>query len=366
MNKILILFSTLALITFSSSTWSKSSKTESLKAYGKIGVMGYAIEDDISLENLGSRIGLKAKKKVKELYLIVYARGEWSFNAIENSADLSIGSDNNIVSDSEAGDAFRRRLGFIGFKSPSFGDLRIGKQWSVYSDVSHFTDNFNIFGGAASGTYNLNTDGGQSGTGRVSKGITYRNSIFGFEYGLQTKLIQNKKLSIAGSETSLVAKDAYALSIKKKLGKYFQLGIAYNQIELDGDKGVVTGFSGGNSWSAVAGIKMTLKDFLLAVTLNQSKDHEMDDNKEIFNGEGLEVYSKYTYSEKISYYGGFNSLKPAESDYTNEYQVKDYIIGSQYALKNLKFVLEARITESINFDGKTNTNRYGIGTVFNF
>ncbi len=341
-------------------------KTESLKAYGKLGVMAYKIEDDVSLENLGSRIGLKAKKKVKELYLIVYARGEWSFNAVDNSADLSIGADNNIVSDSSAGQAFRRRLGFIGFKSPNFGDLRMGKQWSVYSDVSHFTDSFNLFGGAGTGTYNLNTDGGQSGTGRVSKGLTYRNSFYGFKYGLQAKLIQNKKLTIDGSETNLTAKDAYGISIRKDILKRVEVGLAYNQIELEGDKNVVPGYNGNNSWSAVLGLKFKFSSLLIALTYNQSENHEMDDNKEIFDAKGFESYLKYDLNEKVAIYTGHNQLIPDDDEYTTDYQIRDYIVGSQYNLKNLKFFIEAKMTESINSDDSKKTDRLGIGTVFKF
>lgn len=344
----------------------KNKRSESLKAYGKIGVMAYEIDGDLSLENLGSRIGFKAKKKVPDLYLIVYARGEWSFNAVENSADLSVGSNNNFLSDSDVGDAFRRRLGFIGFKSPTFGDLRIGKQWSVYSDVSHYTDAFNIFGGAAAGTYNLNTDGGQSGTGRISKGLTYRNDLFGIQYGLQVKLIQDKNLTIAGSETTLKAKDSYGASLRKSFSNFIEVGIAYNQILMDGDKGAVLGYNGGDSWSAVAGLKLLFKTGQIAITINESKNHEMDSSNEIIDAKGIELYLNKDLSERVSIYAGHNQLRPDEDQYKNDYLIEDYIIGSQYSLKNLKFMIEAKVTNSKNHLNESATNRIGLGTVFKF
>lgn len=344
----------------------KLKNKKSLTPYGKFGVMAYTKDNDTSIENVGSRIGIKAKTLIKELSIIAYARGEWSFNAVENTADLSIGANNNVVSDSVSQNTFRRRLGFIGFKSPSFGDIRFGKQWSVYSDVSHFTDSFNLFGGSSSGTYNLNTDGGQSGTGRVSKGITYRKKINKTKLGFQVKLIQNKYLSIQGSETTLKAKDAFGASIKHLFSELFEIGFAYNQIDLKGEKDAVKGYDGKNSYSAILGFKFFMKDSLIALTFNKSKNHEMDSDNEIFEAKGFEAYSSHDLNKQLSIYAGFNELLPSDNNYKKKYIIRDYIVGSQYNLKDLKFFIEGKLSSSMDANGVASKNSIGLGAVFKF
>ena len=125
-------------------------------------------------------------------------------------------------------------------------------------------------------------------------------------------------------------------------------------------------FSGGNSWSAVLGIKIPLKYWLFALTFNQSKDHEIDNNLEVFDGQGVEGYIAYKHTERLKFYGGFNQLTPRESEYNNDYQVQDLILGSEYAVSDLKFYFEAKLSGSQDHLGEKAPSRYGLGTNFYF
>ncbi len=363
-------FLTLIVVSLSTNALSQKKKINKskpqLEAYGKVAVMGYVLDQDLSLEDAGSRIGFRAKHLVSELGVIAYARGEWRFNAINNTSDLSIGANSNFVSESNSSNTFSRRLGFLGFRSKSFGDLRLGKQWSVYTDVSHFTDVFNLYGGAASGTYNLNTDGGQSGTGRASKSITYRNNFWGFHYGLQAKLIQNNQLTVANTETDLKAKDAFGVSLKRKFFKILELGIAYNQIDMEGDEGAVTGYNGKNSWSAVAGFVLNLEYLKIGAIYNQSENHELDSEDEIIDGEGVEAYIRYFYTPKTTYYLGYNHLKPRDDDYEKDYKIDDIIAGFDIKVSDIRFYLEGKASNSKNHEGETGKNSAGLGVVYYF
>jgi predicted porin len=345
---------------------SKTKVQDKLSAYGKLSVMTHVEDNDASIEDSGSRVGLKAHR-VLVSGVKVSARGEWSFNAVNNTSTLSIGDNQNFLS-SDANKTFSRRLGYLSFDLKSFGVFRVGKQWSVYSDVSHFTDNFNLYGGSSGGTYNLRTDGGQSGTGRVSQAVTYRNSFWGIQYGLQAKLIKNRKLTVDETDVSIVAKDAYGFSAKRTFFKdMFEFGIAYNQIDLKGEKDAITGYDGGNSWSSVVGLKLKINDLLLAYIYNRSKNHEIDDQTTIFDGNGQELLVSYSISKKLILKTGMNYLSSFESDLKNDYKKEHYIIGLSYnSIKEFKLFIEGRLNESLNAAGEKSKSSLGIGGILYF
>lgn len=146
-----------------------------LKPYGSLrGNMAF-FDDKMELQENASRIGVELKIKKGELSFI--AGGEVQLNMFRGSTSFNV--DGNLsrgfvtVESTQDRQVFGNRLGYLGIDFGRFGVVTIGKQWSVYRDVTAYTDRFNVFGARASATFIGGTDGGETGTGvRISLEFT--------------------------------------------------------------------------------------------------------------------------------------------------------------------------------------------------
>jgi hypothetical protein len=72
-------------------------KKKDVSAYGKIGIIFQGEDNDLSMEDNGSRVGLYARKVLYGKYFLA-AKGEWSFNAINNTSNVSVGNVETFIS----------------------------------------------------------------------------------------------------------------------------------------------------------------------------------------------------------------------------------------------------------------------------
>ncbi|WP_326981447.1 porin [Chryseobacterium sp. MYb264] len=158
-----------------------------LKPYGSLrGNMAF-FDDKMELQENASRIGVELKIKKGELSFI--AGGEVQLNMFRGSTSFNV--DGNLsrgfvtVESTQDRQVFGNRLGYLGIDFGRFGVVTIGKQWSVYRDVTAYTDRFNVFGARASATFIGGTDGGETGTGRADQSRIYRNRMGNFYVGGQ-------------------------------------------------------------------------------------------------------------------------------------------------------------------------------------
>ena len=68
------------------------------------------------------------------------------------------------------------RLGYVGLEIPDL-IAAFGKNWSTYYQIAGFTDRFESTGGSASGAFNAQTDGGNTGTGHADRTLQARMLI---------------------------------------------------------------------------------------------------------------------------------------------------------------------------------------------
>ena len=273
----------------------------------------------------------------------------------------------NFVSEAEEAQTFNRRLGYLAVDLKEYGELRFGKQWSVYSDISLMTSVFNIYGSSSTGTFNFRTDGGQVGTGRASKAVSYRKSWGNFDIGLQAKLIKNRQLSINDNEVDITAKDSFGVSLKHGfLDKKFTLGLAFNEIDIQGDEIEAIGYDGGRSWSAVFGMEIKFETITIAVTLNQSKNHEISDEDIVFDAIGGEASLVYKINEFYSFLIGMNKLDDRD-DLEGDFKKELYITGIDFKLHDeVNLYSEIQLNESRQSNGEKLDSSYGFGGTFRF
>ena len=112
------------------------------------------------------------------------AKLEWGVQ-LSNTDNQIVVNHNGLTSTGPADEAIWLRQGFVGFEHDVYGRFTLGKQWGVSYDIGGVTDWFEIFGGAAQGTYNFGTDGGFSGSGRAEQALQYRVNYNNFSFAVQ-------------------------------------------------------------------------------------------------------------------------------------------------------------------------------------
>ena len=137
-------------------------RTTGIDLYGSIRVRCRGQEGSREWQDGGSRAGADLEWQFRpKSYL--YARFEAGFNVLTPIKNLTNPGENV---EEEFEDTVFTRLWYAGLDSPVVNAVA-GKNWSTYYKVSGFTDRFMGTGGSASGTYNAQSDGGPTGSGRA-------------------------------------------------------------------------------------------------------------------------------------------------------------------------------------------------------
>jgi predicted porin len=322
----------------------------------KVGVTALG---EIGIQDNVSRMGIKgAIPIIKGLDAIMQL--EVGLGLVGNKTTIKFSGDPGGAH-GEIDNVFTSRLGYVGIRS-KYGQFTWGKQWSVYSDIGGWTDNYNAFGGEASGTYSAGTDGAVSGSGRASNCFQYRLPSKFFEFGAQ---VQNRNIT----DSSTTWADTYSFSLVLKPFPGLKFGAAYDKVR-DGiqnpDPELNKPKYGDQAW--VAGINYTSKSFIALFTSSIFQNHEKDNLGNYFSGYGLELYLEYRFREKWRFYGGFNDLQPTGNGIAGEYRIQYLDFGSAYVFgRSSKVFIETRLDDSRNHDGsKSRLGVFAFGMFFEF
>lgn len=329
----------------------KDSVEISLRPY--TGLRGHlAIYDrEMEIQENASRAGAELSIKKDKLAFIAGAevqvnmfKGGQSFNTDGNLSGGFL-----IVQSEQKQQVFASRLGYLGLSFDKYGSLTIGKQWSVYRDVTSYTDRFSVFGARASATFIGGTDGGANGTGRADQSVIYRNQIGSLHIGVQ---IQAR----GGNNDRFI--DGFGASVQVEVQENLFIGAAYNRAFLSENllnSGTVLGLSGHPTYFSL-GTKYIGKkiDFSIVGILQQNGDfaqgYYFDTESEamtpsvVFNAKGLEVFGKYKL-RKMAFLAGYNLYIPNTKEIStlsgqypldSGFQKNDLIAGVIY--QPVKFV----------------------------
>ena len=306
---------------------------------------------------------------------------EWGVRAISSAQTLVIQGDQQAAPGDRQQSLFLRQgHGFA--KHKKWGDFILGKQWSVYYDVTNITDWYNVSGGLASGTYALGTDGGASGTGRADSAVSWRKRWafeagefqVGLQYAAHTADLDIRVDDIAGPDTLLVCprgdceygiSHGISLTYKADIGDGLFFGAAYNRTKLDvaSQDGLIFDTSelepvlisdtyafnaSSNDWTTAFGIAYGKgafgKGLYAALVVNRSQNNELAPPgstvgiTNFFDAKGSESFVSYTWGAKNCYslYGGYNVLMSDDDGFEaalildDEYRLAQYYVGFQY------------------------------------
>lgn len=326
------------------------------------GLRGHAAIYDgkMDIQENASRIGTEVAMKKGKLGFVAAAelqvnmlRGGSSFNA-----DGSLSGGFLTIQSGQNQQVFGNRLGYLGVEFERLGRLTFGKQWSVYRDVTAYTDRFNVFGSKGSATFIGGTDGGANGTGRADQSIIYRNQIGRFYIGgqIQARGANNHRFI-----------DGLGASAQMQIIPELRIGAAFNKAFLSDNlinDGKILGLSGQPIYATLGGdFKGKKIDFSAVAMLQKNGDFTQGYYADplgqyatptvVFDATGLELFAKYKWN-KLSLLAGYNLYIPSFKPNNNHpitdpidkgFKRNDLILGASYQpIRFVQFYSEQRIS----------------------
>lgn len=313
-----------------------------------------------------SRFGVRAEMPLNtSIGLDIFALVEFGTNLVDKD-DIIVFRTDPGAEFTQEGNAIYSRLGLIGISTKYF-DFSVGKQWSVYYDVSSFTDQFYAFGADGSGTFNLNSDGGISGTGRANRVFMLRSVLWGpLKFGIQaqTRDITDNHKTFA---------DTWGGSLLWDQEKGLSFGLAFNIVR-DGVENPLFNQPKKNDKAFIAALQYKKKKFHMAFSVSKFTNHEkLDINDTIsyyFSGTGLELFIGYDFTQNRNWRiaTGFNYLQPEKGTLAGSYRLQYYIVELSYNFSKSSYIFTtAKINNSSEISGIIDTTSiFAMGLRFSF
>jgi hypothetical protein len=256
----------------------------------------------------------------------------------------------------------------VGIDAPVVSAV-VGKNWSTYYKVGHFTDRYMGVGGNASGIFNAQTDGGPTGTGRADRTIQSQLSLdlmpkkWFKPFKLNVQVQHGNSIPFGGSANYGTA---VGLSAVMTMQNNFTLGVAYNQAEIDfsADPSLRNIGLSGDARAALVGMRAFGDRWYAGFVLSRLENHETTDDGIYFEGWGSEFYGEYRLYNRIWLVGGYNVLEPdSDQVQAQDYRIKYAVAGLRYTFDKFRHMIFAniRFDDSVNADGTQGSNIYTIG-----
>lgn len=288
-----------------------------MRGYARLGLeFG---EGRSELKSYSSRIGFDYDRAASES-VTVGTQFEWGVNILHGSEiSGSDSGDGSPATISTSGNLLSNRLGNLVVKT-NYGTLRAGKQWSVYSEVADWTDQFATASSEALGIYSYGTDGGYLGTGRADNALTYKYAIKGLKVGLQYQAMGKDQIANTG-----VNEGAYGANLIYNFMESFHVGVAYNQVNMK--------FTDGSDLtpkSTVFAFKFINEKFNVTLAHALLRDSDSSSStltrSSIFEkASGTEVYANYKFHKNYSVEVGYDLL--TQKNTGNQFEKDFFLFG---------------------------------------
>ena len=301
---------------------SKDSTELQVKLYGSFRGHFAAYNKEVEIQENASRLGFEISAMRKgiryfaglEMQVNMF-RSATSFNLSASTTGGYLQADRN-----QDRQLLSSRLGYMGVDLGKWGTVVLGKQRSIYYDITGYTDRFNVFGGGASATYTAGTDGGYTGTGRADQALTYRNSTGRFSYGAQFQFLNSNNNRWL---------DGLAFNLQVQLIEQLKFGLVVNQSFLNPsliNSGEFIGLKGNPRYYA-AGINYRAGNWEIAGLYSRQQNGDAVNGRIIdpingisnpvvvFEAVGGELYFNYHWKKGAILAGG-NYYQPDTEIYT--------------------------------------------------
>ncbi len=331
--------------------------------YGSLRVRYREQGGGTDLQDGGSRIGAEAHWQFRQNSFLV-GRYEAGFNLLSRQETRSEpGEETGEISDSVFS-----RLGYVGLGTP-LGMFVAGKNWSTYYEVAKLTDRFMGTGASASGTFNAQTDGGPTGTGRADKTLQSKLSLEFLPhkifkpFDLNFQVQQGNSIPFGGGADYGTA---FGASVMMTTDNNFTLGVAYNHADIDlgnnpslRDIGIT-----GSARALLLGTRAFGDRWYTGLVVSRLQNHETTDDGIYFDGWGSEFYGQYRLFDRLWIVGGYNRLKPdSDQAQARDYRVRYAVLELRYSFAAFRRLIFANVkfNKGAQADGTPDANVYTIG-----
>ncbi|WP_264903346.1 porin [Vibrio sp. STUT-A11] len=236
--------------------------------------------------------------------------------------------------ETQNGDKFRSRLGYITVANQEFGSVRVGKQYSAYHDVAGYMDNLIVFDPDATPLFSDGKDGGFMATARGDNLVVYRKSFDSLNVSAQYGFngVNNRYNQNLGRDNNV------ALAVSYDFDFGLSLGATHMQNKVEG-----TSFAGLNDGDSqeltTVAAKYGYEGFQISAAFTDGKKaHETD-----------LLYYRVTESTKANLYADASAYDMYAHYYFN-IGLRPYIYLSQVDFDD----------SSVNMDGERSIYSFGL------
>ena len=339
--------------------------------YGSIRLRYRTSDNGSILGDSGSRIGLEGEYLTGQESW-AYARVEVGFNVLDELDQLL--TPGGGAGEGKQGDSLFPRLYSVGIETPAVV-ASYGKSWSTYYRISNFTDRFDSAGSSAVGTFNVNTDGGATGTGRADNVLQTRAFISFLPedsrvkpFNLNIQLQSDQPIPGVDGENY---QNAIGLSAVLESRSDHTFGIAYNRARVENldDPAVQAAGIKGDAEAYLIGTRWFDEQWYLGFTLARLRNHEATDEGIYFLGWGSELYARYRLVKNYWLVAGYNWLIPDKGEtQAGEYELLYGIVGLRYSIDEFNRLVyaEMRLDSTITESGEAVGNIFTVGIRWDF
>ncbi len=342
---------------------------ESFALYGSLRGHLATFDGEVEAQDNASRIGLDFRRDFGRGPAIL-ARAEWSLNLFDSDYRFNPGdaTDSGFVeiAREQTGQVFGTRLGYVGADFGKAGKVLVGKQWSVYHDVSSWTDGFDVFGAEASGVYSpTGTDGGGPGTGRAQNAVTYRATAGRVSIGVQGQF--------RGGDLSRETADSFGASVVAPIAAGLAAGAAWNRVSIDpATFAIVRGLDEDPEY-VVAALRLERGPWLAAVLYARETNGDFftvpDDATVVYDATGWEALVHRKLGDSFGVSLGVNVRDPETRDpaIDPDFRLRYAVVNARYFFDPSTFVYaEAKIDDGVGAEGAPGFHVFLVGLRFDF
>jgi len=339
--------------------------------YGSIRLHYRSIDAGSIFGDAGSRIGAEGEwRTTPDTW--VYARVEAGFNLLDELDTLL--TPGGGAGEGDQGESVFARLYTVGIETPVVV-AGFGKNWSSYYKISNFTDRFDSVGSSAVGTFNADTDGGATGTGRAD-GVLQTRAYIDFlpeawkvkPFNLNIQLQSDQPIPGVDGENY---QNALGLSAVMESTDDYSFGIAYNRARIDDLNNPAVQAAGirGDAEAYLIGARWFDEQWYLGITAARLRNHETTDAGTYFIGWGSELYTRYRLIKRYWLVAGYNWLVPDDDEIqAGQYELKYGVVGLRYSIDDFNRLAYAewRLDSTVSESGETLGNIFTIGIRWDF
>ncbi|WP_419173032.1 porin [Halobacteriovorax sp.] len=323
---------------------------ENFSLYGKLSMAAIGQAGVQSLNNNSSRFGFKYERDDLLEGFTTGLRAEFGINTSNTSQSVQEipNTTGRFQVDNTSDRPFSTRLTYLSLSKGDF-EATIGKNWSVWYDISGLTDIFMVTGAFASSTYTSN--GEVIGTSRGVDLVQLRYKLGNIHLGAQAKLTGDESTDITDSAGNVIGQLVLEHSIAASI-RYITKNIILGAAAIN----LITDSTGKDisETSVSVGARYIYKEFFTAFNYADAKDLELVDGNFI-RTDDFEGLIGWNITKRHQLMIGYNWQNSDEVNY-EDYEMSYYLASYIYRYDQVELGLELVFDDSTEPSGERPEN----------